>query len=148
HETLSDFSYTKNLIGWIRGDNSIDTNLLAEEIARLTKENADLRQQLLMNNSGKDLLYNNLNFNQLKKLLESETVIVKMKRYNLFEFLIYHGKKIIENVPTTDGEIIIALIALRKFKIVVSVTGVFSFTDDGHNFYLQSLLFEKERLES
>src|SRR4030095_6309500 len=46
HETLSDMSFRKDLAGWIRGDNSVNADFLAEEIARLTKENSDLREKL------------------------------------------------------------------------------------------------------
>ena len=46
YETISEFIYRKDLTGWIRGDQSVDAGLLAEEMARLTKENSDLRRKV------------------------------------------------------------------------------------------------------
>lgn len=46
YETLSDFARRDELVGWIPGDQAVDTGPLAEEIARLGKENASLRAQL------------------------------------------------------------------------------------------------------
>jgi hypothetical protein len=46
HETLSDMSFRKDLTGWIRGDSSVNAGFLAEEIARLTRENSELREKL------------------------------------------------------------------------------------------------------
>ena len=45
-ETMSEFSRREDLIGWIPGNEAIDVGALAEEIARLTKENASLREQV------------------------------------------------------------------------------------------------------
>jgi len=45
-ETLADFARRDELVGWIPGDQAVNTGALAEEIARLGKENASLRQQL------------------------------------------------------------------------------------------------------
>jgi Domain of unknown function (DUF4062) len=44
--TLSDFARREELIGWMPGDQVVNTGALAEEIARLGKENASLREQL------------------------------------------------------------------------------------------------------
>jgi Domain of unknown function (DUF4062) len=46
HETLSDFSRRDELVGWIPGDQSVNSGAVAEEIARLGKENAMLRDRL------------------------------------------------------------------------------------------------------
>jgi Domain of unknown function (DUF4062) len=45
-ETLSDFSRRDALVGWVQGNQAANTGALAEEIARLGKENASLREQL------------------------------------------------------------------------------------------------------
>jgi hypothetical protein len=37
HETMFEFSYRKELIGWIKGNKTVSTGFLAEELARLTK---------------------------------------------------------------------------------------------------------------
>jgi hypothetical protein len=46
HETLSEFGRREDLIGWIPGDQAVNAGKLAEEIARLTRENSDLRERL------------------------------------------------------------------------------------------------------
>jgi len=46
HETMSKFE-RKELIGWIRGDQEVDTDNLAEQMAQLTKENMNLRERLV-----------------------------------------------------------------------------------------------------
>jgi len=46
HETLSNFSKREELVGWIRGDQVANNALLAEELARLGKANAELREYL------------------------------------------------------------------------------------------------------
>lgn len=56
-ETLSEYSERGELVGWIPGNESVDTGTLAEEIARLNKENLDLREQvsgLIKDNSSND----------------------------------------------------------------------------------------------
>ena len=45
-ETLSEFSRREELIGWIPGNQSVNTGELAEELARLGKENSELREQV------------------------------------------------------------------------------------------------------
>ena len=43
HESLADIERKEGLVGWVKGDQDIDSGALAEEMARLGKENADLR---------------------------------------------------------------------------------------------------------
>jgi hypothetical protein len=70
-ETLSEISRRDDLVGWIPGDQAVDTATLAEEMARLAKENADLREKLA-SLSEASTTYNGLTFEQMYKLL-SET---------------------------------------------------------------------------
>ena len=44
-ETLSNFARREELIGWVRGNEPANAAALAEEVARLAKENTELRQQ-------------------------------------------------------------------------------------------------------
>ena len=46
HETMSEYSLREDLTGWIPGDQAVNAGPLAEEIARLVKENASLKEQL------------------------------------------------------------------------------------------------------
>ena len=69
-ETMSEFSRRDELVGWIPGSEAINGGALAEEIARLTKENALLREQIIkVSNAGQT--YNRLTFNEMYNLLDS-----------------------------------------------------------------------------
>jgi hypothetical protein len=46
HRILSEFARRDELVGWVSGKHATDTGALAEEIARLGKENASLRAQI------------------------------------------------------------------------------------------------------
>jgi hypothetical protein len=46
HESLGEFERRSELVGWIRGDRTVNAAPLAEELARLTRENSDLRSRL------------------------------------------------------------------------------------------------------
>jgi hypothetical protein len=45
-ETIADFANRADLVGWIPGSEAVNTGALAEEIARLTKENSELRETI------------------------------------------------------------------------------------------------------
>ena len=62
-ETLSEFSRREELIGWIPGNQAVNTGELAEELARLAKENSELREQI--NNLSSQLANNQAIFNGL-----------------------------------------------------------------------------------
>ena len=82
-KTLSDFIYRKELIGWIRGDNNINTALLAEEIAKLTNENSELREKLSTMNYIPKQLYAGLEYPEMLKLLKTTIIHVRDKKRNL-----------------------------------------------------------------
>jgi hypothetical protein len=70
-ETLSEFSRRDELVGWIPGDQSVDAAALAEEIARLTKENSSLRRAISENAGA---IFGGLTFQQLCQILLKETI--------------------------------------------------------------------------
>lgn len=147
HETLSDFNYNKELIGWIRGDNAVNSSLLAEEIARLTKENDDLRKE-----SKNEILYNGLTYVELKNFLlkfEMQTDDDIKNYSNLFAYLKIYGDNFAGKNYRTLGDY--KVMALLKYNILESelveiATGFnmkvrnYFFTNDGHKFYLKTLL--------
>jgi hypothetical protein len=69
HETMSEFSRREKLVGWVRSNEDIDTGNLAEELARLAKENSELREQLY-NNSKTTQHFSGLTFEELLILLK------------------------------------------------------------------------------
>jgi nucleoside 2-deoxyribosyltransferase len=148
HETISDFSYGKELIGWIRGDNSINTGALAEEIARLTRENADLREKLHSSNTSSTALYSNLTYDELAELLKRKNTKVNTFDYNLLELLLFAGISISKN-EVVEGDLRKAIDSLVLYKIVRKISGnltqaKFAFTEQGHNFYLKALSLQQK----
>jgi hypothetical protein len=70
-KALSDFGRREELVGWVRGDEAANAAALADEMARLTKENAQLREQLA-HSSAPEAMFNGLTFDQTCQLLSSE----------------------------------------------------------------------------
>ena len=141
HETLSEFNSRKDMVGWIRGDNNINTAILAEEIARLSKENFDLRNQML--NTGTNALYGNLTYSELEKLLKNDYTIYDGEDVNLFEFRLKMGEELSSTYGFSPASTNEAFERLSKYKLVLDVGTTsynYKLTDDGHNFYLKSLL--------
>lgn len=143
HETLSELNYRKDLVGWIRGDNAINTGVLAEEIARLTKENHDLREQV---NTGSiqniSSLYANMTYEELAELLSRNIVEQDMEQMNLLDFLLKFGARFTSGTGNINME---AFNKLVLYKIIAreSASGIgirYYFTEDGHNFYLKAIL--------
>ena len=68
-ETMSDFSKREDLMGWILGNEAINTGAVAEEIASLVKENKELREKLqtIQLNS---TTYSGLTFEEMYKALD------------------------------------------------------------------------------
>jgi len=139
HETISEFSYRKELLGWVRGDNIINAGILAEEIARLTKENSELRTSLINYQSDSNSTYSSLTYSQVKSLLEKEDAQVPNSEMNLFDFLIANGKHLVE-YTTLGNDFTKPLKALIKYRMVINPSPYrYKFSEDGHNFYLKSL---------
>lgn len=68
HEKIPELLRDRELVGWVPGTETVDTAPLAAEIARLGKENADLRGQLERASKTTET-YSGLTFNELYKLL-------------------------------------------------------------------------------
>lgn len=143
---LNELSNDTKLIGWIRGNKNVDTKPLAQEIARLSQENAELRAKLTQSNATATALYNGLAFDELKMLLEREKVKLPNAE-NLFEFLMTVGpsKQYIESIPGYKSvyysEYTKVLKALNNLKIYNfdNSNSKFVATDQGHDFYIKSL---------
>ncbi len=68
HEKIPELLRDRELVGWIPGTEAIDTAPLAAKIARLGKENADLREQLERASKSTET-YSGLTFDELYRLL-------------------------------------------------------------------------------
>jgi len=82
-ETLAHFARRDDLTGWVRANHEANMPALADEIARLSKENAGLREKL-SNTKGDEVIIG-LEFQELKILLEQK---------GLLELLVRHRKKL------------------------------------------------------
>jgi Domain of unknown function (DUF4062) len=149
YETLADFAQRKELIGWVRGDNAVNAGLVAEEIAKLTKENSELRQQLTNNSQrGDAALYLNLTYSEVEALLKRERVMLNGNQQNLFDVLFLLGE-VLSKKSVVQGDKETALQRLALLNIVRPFRGGdnrprFEFTDDGHKFYVKArLLMQK-----
>lgn len=95
-ETLAGFARREELAGWVRSTTQSNLPALADEIARLSKENAQLRAQLA---SGlKEETISGYTFSELKAILQKE---------RLFDFLVQHRRDFIDGFPASQppGEI-------------------------------------------
>jgi Domain of unknown function (DUF4062) len=100
-ETLAEFSRREELIGWIPGNEVVNTGALAEEIARLTKENAMLREQLekvQKQSIPKELdLYDGLTFDEMLSMLKKETLDEeRLKNDDIDNRVVYKLNKVAE----------------------------------------------------
>lgn len=149
HETLSEFAYRKELVGWIRGDNAINSSLLAEEIARLTKENDELRKSKNSVNQ-QEPLYNSLTFQEFKSLLLKDNVVNDELNYdgNLYGYLKHFGNaiaaknyRVLNKHRHNASKLVGYKIIDRNFDDGFHTT--YSLTEEGHRFFLRSLLDEE-----
>lgn len=143
---LTEITYNRELVGWVRGDRVSNSALLADETARLSKENGELREKILFQSiSQEKLLYNGLAFEDLKRLLTWQACDFENTK-NSYDYLVEFGHKFagrIFSAPLSDNELE-AIKTLRTLKVIKSESNgsglYFSFTPDGHNFYLKQLL--------
>lgn len=152
HETISDFIYRKELTGWIRGNN-LDAALLAQEIARLTNENFELRARLgSIDISSSAPRYASLTFEELRSLLINFKIETANGESNLFDFMVWFGKSLISGfIPIVSDSELSAVKNLCIFKIVVTTRVIggsvkYLFSDDGHNFYLRALAVKQDEI--
>ena len=71
--TLSDFARRDDLVGWVPGNEAVNTGALAEEIARLAKENASLREQISKLGVASPF-FSGLSFDEMFQLLLSNRI--------------------------------------------------------------------------
>jgi nucleoside 2-deoxyribosyltransferase len=94
-ETLPIFSRQEDLIGWVRPTDQVDAPALADEIARLSKENANLRHKLMQFRESDTALISGISYQEMKSLLEKEIsesakLLFTKKHSSLLDFLLEH----------------------------------------------------------
>lgn len=142
HETISEFVYRKDLLGWIRTDNSINNSSLAEEIARLTKENSLLRQEIKSTKENSVSFSGTLQYENFVDLIKNEKVELDGNVVTLFEGLNILAPELAVGIynPSTGKRKFLDKLAL--FRIVEEFGTdqfAFRFTIDGHTLYLKLL---------
>lgn len=70
-EKLSELNKREDLIGWIPGSQAVNSGALVEEMARLTKENATLRDRVLKM-EGETTTYHGLSFERMLQCSEGK----------------------------------------------------------------------------
>jgi hypothetical protein len=113
YETLAEFSRDDLLAGWIPGNQTVDTGAVAEELARLTKENSDLRRQLSEHGPAPQR-YRGLTFAELHNLLSSEKLILTEPKSEDDTHFVEVVKKVAEQDSESRPTIAHALWMLRK----------------------------------
>ncbi len=101
HESMSDFSRRDELVGWISGSEAVNGGALAEQLARLTKENAELREQLSRSSTSSFASYNGLSFEQMKELLNKTQPDTSLLSGDQLEILNDTAKAFGTTSPTT-----------------------------------------------
>lgn len=160
HKTLSEFSYSRELTGWVRGDNAEHNSTLIDQIARLTTENDRLKNQLEDKNASDVISYAGLSFKELYSYLESATFNIENNEIQLLDFFLEIGENLSinkavihdkRNVKSSEDDKEIALLRLNRFKLIQklpsnsSSISNYEFTEDGHNFYLKVLINRREK---
>lgn len=79
-ETLASLARSDKLIGWVRANSHVDMPALADEIARLSKENATLRRQV--SKKPEALLVGGLTFDEISELLSSAGALQILASYS------------------------------------------------------------------
>jgi hypothetical protein len=69
-ETLADFTNRPDLPGWVKGNETLNSDMIAEEIAQLVKENKELREKIT-NYQMESGAFNGLTFDEMYRYLLS-----------------------------------------------------------------------------
>lgn len=122
-ETLSTYARREDLKGWVRPQDQSNVPQLASEIARLSKENAELRDRLSSSE------------NQVQPLgIGYQGVLRVLKSRGLLEPLLSQTTKLLDRygVPETDHDALIPLLELgllkrredQKYRILLAEEGI------------------------
>jgi hypothetical protein len=89
YETLSEFKRREDIVGWTRADNRIDIEDLTNEVARLSKENFELRRKIELSGEDGRVYANGLTHREIcSLLLNSELDILNGEDYPEIEALL------------------------------------------------------------
>lgn len=115
-ETLSVFSRHENLVGWIRSSEEANIPILTDELARLSRENADLREKLGRQSLAEEK-FNGLSFEELQENLEADNVLqfLQGSRLELIRGIVVSDITPPENaISTTDRLVSLGLLEITS----------------------------------
>lgn len=72
-ESLNEFEKREDLIGWIKGDQAVNSGEIAEQLARLLKENAELREKLANQSKG-EAIFNGFTYKEMYDLISMRSI--------------------------------------------------------------------------
>ena len=78
HKKLSEYNRKQDLVGWVKGSSAVNNAEISEQLARLAKENDELRHQLA--NRGAYVGGDNLSYEEILQLLGQ----IKLKEKDLY----------------------------------------------------------------
>jgi len=130
-ETLSHLSRRADLKGWVRESEQANLPALADEVARLSKENAELRERLT-SSSKESLTFSGLSFEKYCKLLNNkgllELVLEEKHRESFIEQFDY--------IEDFEDKQVAELVLIGFFKTITndSFYKFYSISEDGRAF--------------
>lgn len=143
-ETLANLARSDKLIGWVRANSHVDMPALADEIARLSKENATLRSQASI--KPESPLIGGLTFDEITELLSSSRAITALIAKS-DELLAYpngefHQKINAEGSTALDEAVKVGILSARRTDYIGSTE--YTVTPEGRT-YLSKLKLAKLR---
>jgi len=129
---LGQLSRREDLVGWVRAHKEADLPALSNEIARLSKENADLRTQL---GASSEAIINGLPYSKMKALLQKNGVLdfLKANKENFHKGIAGYA---LDNSERGQIE------TLERFGLVLYRGNEYTFTNHGYVF-LNNFEFEE-----
>lgn len=130
-ESLSLLAKRENLVGWVRPSTQSDLPALADEIARLSKENAQLRNQIV--NTTQEDNFNGIRFIELKTIL---------KQLGLLDFFFENRMNLVSGMHRSMNGEKLKELYVRGLVFVPPGDSRYYFTNSGRDF-LNKLEAEK-----
>jgi hypothetical protein len=119
HKKLGELARRKELVGWVRTNQEANLPALSDELARLSRENAELRAQLA---ESSEPTINGMKYSQLKKLLKGKA---------LWEFVTRRKDALRAGVDRTKEADVERLAQLGLMKNFVNATNRYIPTEEG-----------------
>lgn len=123
-ETLANLARSDRLIGWVRADNHADMSILADEIARLSKENAILRSH--SSSKSEAPLVGGLTFEEVTELLESSDSLKSLYEMS-DQLLTYTGDVYGQNLGIHGPNVMLEAVKVGILTSIKELSGRFKY---------------------